>query len=653
MASHKQNDSSAGFQPVFKSFATDAIHVGSEPEQWNSMAVVPPISLSTTFKQHEPGKHAGFEYSRSGNPTRNCLERAVAALDGAQYCLAVASGLAATLTITHLFKAGDGILCMNDVYGGTNRYFRKIAAEVGLDVSFADLTKLEELKAALKPNTKMVWIETPTNPTMKVVDIQGCADIVHEHNKDTIVVVDNTFMSAYFQRPLALGADICMYSATKYMNGHSDVVMGLISLNREDLYERLKFLQNALGAVPSPFDCYMCNRGLKTLHLRMKQHFKNALAAAQFLEADPRVDRVIFPGLPSHPQYELTKRQCTGCPGMITFYIKGKLEHASTFLSSLKLFALAESLGGYESLAEHPAIMTHASVPENERKELGISDTLIRLSVGLEDEEDIIADLDQALSAANDSSAGFQPAFKSFATDAIHVGSEPEQWNSMAVVPPISLSTTFKQHSPGKHAMLWIETPTNPTMKVVDIQGCADIVHEHNKDTIVVVDNTFMSAYFQKLSVLLNNFTIFLIPGIAPLALGADICMYSATKYMNGHTDVVMGLISLNRGDLYERLKFLQSELGAVPSPFDCYMCNRGLKTLHLRMKQHFKNALAAAQFLEADPRVERVVFPGLPSHPQYELTKRQCTGCPGMITFYIKGKLEHASTFLSSLKVL
>ncbi|KAA0712994.1 Cystathionine gamma-lyase [Triplophysa tibetana] len=297
MASHVQNDIAAGFLQEFKSFATDAIHVGSEPEQWNSMAVVPPISLSTTFKQHGPGKHAGFEYSRSGNPTRNCLEKAVAALDGAKYCLAVASGLAATLTITHLLKTGDGIVCMNDVYGGTNRYFRKIAGEVGLDVSFADCTTLELLKAALKPNTKMVWIETPTNPTMKVVDIQGCADIVHEHNKDTIVVVDNTFMSAYFQ-------------------------------------------------------------------------------------------------------HELTKRQCTGCPGMITFYIKGNLEHASTFLSSLKLFALAESLGGYESLAEHPAIMTHASVCENERKKLGISDTLVRLSVGLEDEEDIIADLEQALSAA-------------------------------------------------------------------------------------------------------------------------------------------------------------------------------------------------------------------------------------------------------------
>ncbi|KAM9504219.1 cystathionine gamma-lyase-like isoform 1-T1 [Salvelinus alpinus] len=397
---HQQNDLPAGFRVQFKSFATEAIHVGQEPEQWKSMAVVPPIILSTTFKQYGPGDHAGFEYSRSGNPTRNCLEKAVAALDGAKYCFALASGLAATMTITHMLKAGDGVVCMSDVYGGTNRYFRKIATEFGLDVSFADCTKIELLQAALKPNTKLVWIETPTNPTMKVVDIQACAAVVHQHNKDTVVVVDNTFMSAYFQRPLDLGADICMYSATKYMNGHSDVVMGLVSVNSEDLYDRLKFLQNALGAVPSPFDCYLCNRGLKTLHLRMRQHFKNALAVAKFLEADPRVDRVIFPGLPSHPQHELMKRQCTGCPGMITFYIKGKLENATTFLSSLKLFALAESLGGYESLAEHPAIMTHASVPESDRAALGISDTLIRLSVGLEDEQDIIEDLEQALNAA-------------------------------------------------------------------------------------------------------------------------------------------------------------------------------------------------------------------------------------------------------------
>uniref|UniRef100_A0A7N9AZG8 Cystathionine gamma-lyase n=1 Tax=Mastacembelus armatus TaxID=205130 RepID=A0A7N9AZG8_9TELE len=383
--SDEQSGLFAGFRPAFKSFATEAIHVGQEPEQWKSMAVVPPISLSTTFKQHEPGNHAGYEYSRSGNPTRNCLEKAVAALDGAKYCIALASGLAATVTITHLLKAGDGIVCMDDVYGGTNRYFQRIAPDLGLEVSFADCTKPELLKAALKANTKLVWIETPTNPMMKVVDIKTCADLVHGHNKDIVVVVDNTFMSAYFQRPLALGADICMYSATKYMNGHSDVVMGLASMNRDDLYERLKFLQNALGGVPSPFDCFLCNRGLKTLQLRMAQHFKNAMAAAKFLEANPRVERVIFPALPSHPQHEVMKRQCTGCPGMITFYIKGKLEHATTFLKSLKVIY---------------AIMTHASVPEKERKVLGISDTLIRLSVGLEDEADIIEDLAQALAAA-------------------------------------------------------------------------------------------------------------------------------------------------------------------------------------------------------------------------------------------------------------
>ncbi|XP_075944192.1 cystathionine gamma-lyase [Anarhichas minor] len=401
---HKQDERSdlyAGFSTAYKSFATEAIHIGQEPEQWKSMAVVPPISLSTTFKQSGPGHHAGYEYSRSGNPTRNCLEKAVAALDGAKYCIAVASGLAATVTITHMLKTGDGIVCMDDVYGGTNRYFQRIAAEVGLKVSFADCTKPELLKAALQANTKLVWIETPTNPTMKVVDIKACSEVAHEYNKDIVVVVDNTFMSAYFQRPLALGADICMYSATKYMNGHSDVVMGLASMNRDDLYERLKYLQNALGCVPSPFDCFLCNRGLKTLHLRMECHFKNGMAAAKFLEADPRVERVIFPGLPSHPQHEVVKRQCTGCPGMITFYIKGEFEHASAFLSNLKLFAIAESLGGYESLAEHPAIMTHASVPENERAVLGISDTLIRLSVGLEDEEDIIEDLRQALAAAH------------------------------------------------------------------------------------------------------------------------------------------------------------------------------------------------------------------------------------------------------------
>uniref|UniRef100_A0A8D2D9W2 Cystathionine gamma-lyase n=1 Tax=Sciurus vulgaris TaxID=55149 RepID=A0A8D2D9W2_SCIVU len=355
----KKDASPHGFLPSFQHFATQAIHAGQEPEQWNFQDVVPPISLSTTFKQVAPGQHLGFEYSRAGNPTRKCLEKAVAALDGAKYSLAFASGLAATLTITHLLKAGDQIICMDDVYGGTNRYFRKVAAEFGLKISFVDCTKTKLLEAAITPETK---------------------------------------------RPLALGADICMYSATKYMNGHSDVVMGLVSVNSEDLHNRLRFLQNALGAVPSPMDCYLCNRGLKTLQIRMEKHFKNGMAVAQFLESNPRVEKVIYPGLPSHPQHELAKRQCTGCPGMITFIIKGSLQHAETFLKNLKLFTLAESLGGYESLVELPAIMTHASVPKNDRDILGISDTLIRLSVGLEDEKDLLEDLDQALKAAHPSS---------------------------------------------------------------------------------------------------------------------------------------------------------------------------------------------------------------------------------------------------------
>ncbi|XP_056388722.1 cystathionine gamma-lyase-like [Hyla sarda] len=389
-----------GYLELFKHFATEAIHTGQEPEQWKSMAVVPPIFLTTTFKQHSPGEFAGYEYSRCGNPTRDCLQKAVAALDGAKYCLSYASGLSAVLNVAHLLEAGDHIICNCIVYGGTHKYFTKLGTRMGMKVTFVDCTDLNSLDAAITPDTKLVWIETPTNPNVVVIDIQGCADIVHKH-QGVLLAVDNTFMSAYFQRPLSLGADICMYSATKYMNGHSDVLMGLVSVNCDTLYEKLKLLQMDLGAIPSPLECYLCNRGLKTLHLRMRQHFHNALAAAMFLEKDPRVDKILFPGLPSHPQYELTKRQSTGAGGMMAIYIKGNLEHAKIFLRSLKVFALADSLGGYDSLAAHPAIMTHASVPEEERARLKITDNLIRLSIGLEDTVDIIEDLDQALQVAH------------------------------------------------------------------------------------------------------------------------------------------------------------------------------------------------------------------------------------------------------------
>lgn len=386
------------FKP-FPNFATKAIHDGQEPEQWNSMAVVPPISMATTFKQASPGKHAGFEYGRSGNPTRNCLEKCIASLENAKHGFTFSSGLAATTALTHLLNAGEHIVSMNDLYGGTNRYFRHVASRMNIQTSFVDCTNPENVKNALKPNTKMVWIETPTNPTLQIVDIKAVCDVAHTQ-PNVFVVVDNTFMSPYFQRPLDLGADCVMHSCTKYMNGHTDVIMGCVATNNDAIEEKLRFLQNAIGPVPSPFDCFLVNRGLKTLHVRMKEHMKNGLLVAKWLEENPRVEKVLHPGLPSHPQHELAKQQMRGFSGMVTFYIKGGLKESSTFLKELKIFTLAESLGGFESLAEHPGIMTHASVAKEERLSLGITDNLVRLSVGIEDIEDIIDDLDAALKAA-------------------------------------------------------------------------------------------------------------------------------------------------------------------------------------------------------------------------------------------------------------
>merc|ERR1711936_1329340 len=291
-----------------------------------------------------------------------------------------------TTAITHILQAGDHIVSMDDVYGGTNRYFRKCASRMGIECSFVDATNPENVAAAIRPNTKMVWVETPTNPTLKVVDIRAVADI--------------TFLSSYFQRPLELGADIVMHSLTKYMNGHTDVIMGAACTNSEELHEKLRFLQNAIGPVPSPFDCFLVNRSLKTLKIRMEEHQKNALIVGQWLEKHPCVVSVRHPGLPSHPQHELVKRQCYGHSGMMSFYIKGGLQESKDFLSALKVVTLAESLGGYESLAELPYLMTHASIEEKERVALGVTYNLVRLSVGLENAEDIIADVDQALRSA-------------------------------------------------------------------------------------------------------------------------------------------------------------------------------------------------------------------------------------------------------------
>ncbi|CBY32461.1 unnamed protein product [Oikopleura dioica] len=387
----------------FKSFGTDAIHAGQEPEKWDSRSVVPLIGLSTTFKQESPGvlRHDKYEYSRGGNPTRECLEECVAKIENGKHALAYASGLAATMSMVEaLLENGDHAVTGDDLYGGTNRYFNKVATKHGVEFTMVDVRNPDNVVAAIKPNTKMVWFELMSNPLLRIGDVKTIAEKVHAVNKDIVVCVDNTFLSSYNARPLDLGADVVMHSATKYMNGHSDVVMGLLAMKSDELKKKLMFAQFAIGAVPSAFDCYLVNRGLKTLHVRMQRHGENGLACAKFLESHDQVAGVSYPGLPSHPQHEVFKTIARACSGMVVFYIKGGLQEAKTFLASLKVFTLAESLGGFESLAEHPAIMTHASVPEDQRKILGISDTFIRLSVGLEDEADLLADLDQALKAA-------------------------------------------------------------------------------------------------------------------------------------------------------------------------------------------------------------------------------------------------------------
>jgi cystathionine gamma-lyase len=375
-------------------FGTRAILAGQEPDP-STGAVVVPISLATTFLQDSPGVHKGFEYSRTDNPTRRAFEANVAACENAKYGMAFASGSAATMTILHMLKAGDHVAAMDDCYGGTYRYFTKIATPMGLNFSFADFSQDGELEKIVTDKTKLIWMESPTNPTLKLTDIRKVAEVARKNN--IILVVDNTFMSPYFQTPLDLGADIVVHSVTKYLNGHSDVVMGIVLTNSEEIKTRIRFLQNGIGAVPSPFDCFLAMRGMKTLHLRMREHATNALHIAKFLEAHPKVEKVIYPGLPSHPQYELAKQQMKGFGGMVTFYVKGELAQAKQFLENLHIFHLAESLGSVESLVDFPPVMTHAAVPKEEREKLGISDTLVRLSVGVEDLEDLVKDLESAL----------------------------------------------------------------------------------------------------------------------------------------------------------------------------------------------------------------------------------------------------------------
>jgi cystathionine gamma-lyase len=376
---------------------TLAIHAGQAPDPTTG-AIMTPVYLTSTYVQDGPGVHKGFEYSRTRNPTRDALEGCLAALEGGRHALAFASGLAATDAVLHHLSAGDHVLFSDDVYGGTFRLFDKVFRRHGLTFDAVDMTDPSRVARALRPETRLVWIESPTNPTLKLVDLAAVAGIARAHGART--VVDNTFATPCFQRPLEHGVDIVVHSTTKYLNGHSDVVGGAVVTADDDLHARLAFLQNAVGAVPSPMDAFLVLRGLKTLPVRMERHAANALALARFLEAEPQVERVIYPGLPSHPQHALARRQMSGFGGMLSFVLRGGLPAATAFLRAVRIFACAESLGGVESLIEHPAIMTHASVPAATRAALGISDGLIRVSAGIEAVEDLRDDLARGLAAA-------------------------------------------------------------------------------------------------------------------------------------------------------------------------------------------------------------------------------------------------------------
>jgi cystathionine gamma-lyase len=378
-------------------FATKAIHVGQEPDPATGATIVP-IYQTSTYTQEAPGQHKGYEYSRTANPTRTALEECVASLEGGDYGLAFASGLAATVATMSLLSPGDHVVAGDDLYGGTYRLFDKVLAHTGgLEFTYADTTDPEAVEKALRPETKLLWIETPTNPLLTLSDIALLSEMARE--RGAVVAVDNTFASPYFQRPLSLGADIVVHSTTKYMGGHSDVIGGAVVTSNPDFYERMKFYQNAAGGVPGPFDSWIVLRGLKTLAVRMRQHEENALAVAEFLQGHPEVETVSYPGLPNHPQHELAKRQMSGFSGMVSFTLKGGAEAAYAAVQKTEVFHFAESLGGVESLITHPATMTHAAIPREQREARGVTDGLMRLSVGIEDKEDLIADLDQAISS--------------------------------------------------------------------------------------------------------------------------------------------------------------------------------------------------------------------------------------------------------------
>lgn len=379
-------------------FSTRAIHEGQEPNTLSGDVAVP-IHMASTFARKEVDRPTGgYEYSRTGNPTRTALEKCLASLEGAKYGLVFASGLAAETNVLMLLGKGDHVVAFDDLYGGTKRLFNQVFANLGIEFSYVDMRDAKNAKKAIRPNTRLVWLESPTNPLMRLCDIREIAGIAK--NAGAITVADNTFMSPYFQRPLGLGADIVLHSTTKYLGGHSDLVGGAVMLNDDALYERLKFLQNAVGATSSPFNDWLVLRGAKTLAVRMERHEKNALEIVKYLKSHRKVKRVHYPGLGSHPQHALAKKQMSGFGGMMSFEMDGDLAAARRFLEHLRIFSLAESLGGVESLAESPALMTHASVPKEDREKVGITDSLVRLSVGIEDAADLIKDIETALAKA-------------------------------------------------------------------------------------------------------------------------------------------------------------------------------------------------------------------------------------------------------------
>jgi len=379
-----------------RGFATRSIHAGQSPDPTTG-AVMVPIYATSTYVQTSPGVHKGYDYARSQNPTRNAYEACVAYLESGSAGFAFASGMAASSTALELLDAGSHIVAMDDLYGGTRRLFSRVRQRsAGHKFTFVDLTDLAALEAALTPETKLIWVETPTNPLLKLVDLAAVAALAKK--RGIMTVCDNTFASPWVQRPLEHGFDIVMHSATKYLNGHSDIIGGiLVAGENADIRERLAFLQNAIGSIASPFDSFLAMRGVKTLALRMERHCENAMAIARYLSTHPKVAKVIYPGLPSHPQHELAKRQMDAFGGMVTMVLKGTLDDATRFLERCEIFSLAESLGGVESLIEHPGIMTHASLPAEVRSQLGIGDGLIRMSVGVEDEADLLAELESAL----------------------------------------------------------------------------------------------------------------------------------------------------------------------------------------------------------------------------------------------------------------